>query len=746
MESSDKTKPQTVKQVVQLNPPEKFVSHSHGLEQADAWAKWIKRFERYSIASGLKEKSNVEQVSTLLYAMGESADDILATLRVEETKANYEEMKSALDNYFGARRNVIVERARFNRRIQRPGESIDSFIQDLYRLADECNYDSLKDDLIRDRIVVGVLDERLSERLQLKADLTLKQAVEISRLHETRKESRDVARGDINSTVEFVKKPENPRKSKKQQSKPKGGPQGGKKCQWCGREAHERSKCPARNSVCHNCKKKGHFKDSCLKKSSNKQNVDELDIDIPFLGEIGSNAEYWKANVSVNDNSTSFKLDTGASVTVISDKEHWLQKQKLDKPCQFLRGPGGTKMPVKGTFRAILRSRDKNIEETVYVMENQPHSLLSRDACVKLGLIMRAEESVDEVKPSPDFRSEFPNLFKGLGKMKTEYHISLEPDANPVCLFTPRKVPHPLLPKVKEELDRMVQQGVISPVTEPTSWCSGMVPVLKQNGSVRVCVDLVQPNQSVKREVHPMFSVDESLAKLGQSKIFSKLDANSGFWQMPLDQESRLLTTFITPYGRFCFNRVPFGICSAPEVYQRAISNILEGIDGVICHVDDVLVHETTQAEHDARLRAVLERLQKAGVTLNNKCEFSKQSMKFLGHIIDETGIYPDPEKTEAVRNFPRPEKVKDLQRFMGLVNQMGKFIPDRASHNERLRQLLKKENVWHWGQAQEQSFQRIKEELAAPRSLAYYNPKRPTILSTDASNLGLGAVLSTPG
>ena len=297
------------------------------------WAKWIKRFECYSIALGLKEKSNVERVSTLLYAMGESADDILATLRVDETKASYEEMKSALDNYFGARRNVIVERARFNRRIQRPGESIDSFIQDLYRLADECNYDSLKDDLIRDRIVVGVLDERLSERLQLKADLTLKQAVEISRLHETRKESRDVVRGDINSTVEFVKKPENPRKSKKQQSKPKGGPQGGKKCQWCGREAHERSKCPARNSVCHNCKKKGHFKDSCLKKSSNKQNVDELDIDIPFLGEIGSNAEYWKANVSVNDNSTSFKLDTGASVTVISDKEHWLQKQKLDKPC-----------------------------------------------------------------------------------------------------------------------------------------------------------------------------------------------------------------------------------------------------------------------------------------------------------------------------------------------------------------------------------------------------------------------------
>ena len=668
MNSADKTKSETIKQVVQLTPPEKFVSHSHGLEQADAWAKWIKRFERYSIASGLKEKSNAEQVNTLLYAMGESADDILATLRVDETKVSYEEIKTALDNYFGARRNVIVERARFNRRIQKPGESIDSFIQDLYRLANECNYDHLKDDLIRDRIVVGVRDEKLSERLQLKADLSLKQAVEISRLHETRKESRDVVRGDVNPTVEFVKKLENPSKTKKQKFKPKGGPQGGKKCQWCSREVHERSKCPARNSVCYNCKKKGHFKDSCLKKPSKRENVEELDIDIPFLGEIGPNAEYWKANIHVNSNPTSFKLDTGASVTVISDKEHWLQKENLEKPRQFLRGPGGTKLPVKGTFKATLRFKDKQTEEIVYVIKNQSHSLLSRDACVKLGLITRAEESVDEVKPSSDFKREFSSLFKGLGKMKTEYHISLKPDATPVCLYAPRKVPHPLLPKVKEELDRMVQQEVISPVTEPTSWCSGMVPVLKPNGSVRICVDLVLLNRSVKREVHPMFSVDESLAKLGQSKVFSKLDANSGFWQMPLDQESRLLTTFITPYGRFCFNRVPFGICSAPEVYQRAMSNILEGIDGVICHVDDVLVHGKTQAEHDARLRTVLKRLQTAGVTLNNKCEFSKNSVKFLGHIIDGTGLHPDPEKTDAIRKFPKPENVNDLQRFMGLV------------------------------------------------------------------------------
>ena len=116
-----------------------------------------------------------------------------------------------------------------------------------------------------------------------------------------------------------------------------------------------------------------------------------------------------------------------------------------------------------------------------------------------------------------------------------------------------------------------------------------------------------------------MPSVDESLAKLGNSKIFSKLDANSGFWQIPLDEESRLLTTFVTPFGRYCFNRLPFGISSAPEIFQRTLSRILEDLDGTICQMDDILVHGIDQSEYDRRLRAVLLRLQEAGLTLNDK-------------------------------------------------------------------------------------------------------------------------------
>ena len=239
-----------------------------------------------------------------------------------------------------------------------------------------------------------------------------------------------------------------------------------------------------------------------------------------------------------------------------------------------------------------------------------------------------------------------------------------------------------------------------------------------------------------------MASVDENLAKIQNSRFFSKLDANSGFWQIPLDPGSRLLTTFITPFGRYCFNRLPFGISSAPEIFQRTMSQILEGLEGVVCHMDDILVHAPSQELHDIRLQAVLQRLQDAGLTLNNKCEFSKTEMSFLGHIISGEGIRADPQKIKSILEFPTPENVTDLQRFNGMVNQLAKFLPNLAVINEPLRQLLRKENQWLWGQPQETAFKTLKEKLTSTEVLAHYNTNKPCIVASDASQHGIGAVL----
>ncbi len=199
----------------------------------------------------------------------------------------------------------------------------------------------------------------------------------------------------------------------------------------------------------------------------------------------------------------------------------------------------------------------------------------------------------------------------------------------------------------------------------------------KKSGEVRICVDLKALNESVLREVHPNPKVDETLAQLAGACVFSKFDANNGFWQIPLAPKSRPLTTFITPFGRYHFNKLLFGISSAPELFQQRMSRILEGIPGVFFQIDDVIVFGASQEEHDQRLEAALCRIEKAKVTLNPaKCEFSKASIQYLGCIIDHNGIRADPMKTRAILEVEAPQSVSDLRRVLGMANHLGKFSP----------------------------------------------------------------------
>ena len=160
---------------------------------------------------------------------------------------------------------------------------------------------------------------------------------------------------------------------------------------------------------------------------------------------------------------------------------------------------------------------------------------------------------------------------------------------------------------------------------------------------------------------------------------------------MELARESSLLTTFLTPFGRYCFNRMPFGITSAPEHFQRRMSDILSGLSGAVCLIDDILVYGSTQKEHDERLRAVLTRISNAGLTLRKeKCEFNKTSIKFLGQLVDEEGVKPDPDKVIAIREMKQPKNITELRRFLGMVNQLTKFSPHLADQTKPLRDLLR--------------------------------------------------------
>ena len=281
-----------------------------------------------------------------------------------------------------------------------------------------------------------------------------------------------------------------------------------------------------------------------------------------------------------------------------------------------------------------------------YVIKDLKSDLLGLPAIKELELLL----NVCSVGNGKSIISQYPLLFTGLGTFACEYTIKLKPNSQPFALNAPRNIPLPLRSKVQNELQQMENLGVISPIQEPTPWCAAMVVVPKDSGAVRICVDLKPLNESVLREVHPMPKVDTTLAQLSGATVFSKLDANSGFWQIPLAKESKLLTTFITPFGRFYFNKLPFGISSAPEIFQRHMNNVLSGLPGVLCHVDDILVYGKDLTEHESRLHATLKRIQAAGITLNqSKCCFYQSRVSFLGHVIDKDGISPDPKKTTAI-------------------------------------------------------------------------------------------------
>ena len=296
---------------------------------------------------------------------------------------------------------------------------------------------------------------------------------------------------------------------------------------------------------------------------------------------------------------------------------------------------------------------------------------------------------------------------------------------------------------VDKEIDKMLALKVIRP--SRSSWASPITLVPKKDGSIRFCIDYRACNAVTERDQSPLPLIQDIFDQLQGAKWFSTLDLRSGYWQMPVAEDTIPKTAFTCHRGLFEWVRMPFGLANAPAAYQRAISKVLSPFIGkfVSVFIDDICIYSKTEKEHAEHLEAVFEKLREHNITVKReKCDFGKHEVELLGYRVSEEGIRAQPKKTEAIYNMPAPANVSNVRTFCGMTSYYRQLIPGYARIAEPLHNLTKKGVPWKWGTREQHAFQSLKDAITSDRVMVHPQIGKPYILYTDASNFCVGAVL----
>lgn len=306
-----------------------------------------------------------------------------------------------------------------------------------------------------------------------------------------------------------------------------------------------------------------------------------------------------------------------------------------------------------------------------------------------------------------------------------------------------RRIPINLEERVKQEIDKLESMGIIERC-EDGEWISAMVVCLKKGNKIRLCLDLRQVNRAILKEDFPIPTIEELLSRVKGSKIFSTIDLTMAFHQVEVDEESSKLTTFITPWGLFRYKRLVFGIHTATETFQRIMKTIVfKDCEGVETFIDDIMVHASNEEMMEIRMKKVMKKVEDFNICLNKeKCILNAKEINYMGLIISGEGIKLAQDKLEAIRNLTAPKSIPEVRSVLGFFNFMKKFVPDMSTSTEPMNNLLRKNKIFEWKEEHEKTFQEIKRRLLERRILSHFDKKAKTEIITDASPVGLAAIL----
>ena len=769
-----------------LPPPP--VLDIHDPQAAEKWKKFKWAWTNYALATELNKKPEAVQVATLLTVIGEEARDVFSTFSnwaQEGDDSKIEPVLNKFAEYCQPRKNVPFERYRFNIRAQEQEESYDQYRTALRKLAEGCSFETITpEEILRDRLVFGIRDTKVRERLLRESDLTLARTDEICHAAESMIAQMKVVEDRAGATVSAIRADQEHKQSSPDKPKLSDKAKPVRDCWNCGRrhEYHKKELCPAYGKTCNNCLKPNHFAAKCrsARNKHSQRHVKTLDEDADevFPAQVSAvtldDSQFVTLRLE-SGNYLRFQADTGAQCNVIPVELY--KKASRDfklthvTPAKTtITAYGGTTLPVVGQTRVrVWRGAFRCKLDCKLVDSPNIRPLLGRKACLGMNIVSYLDNdkihkpitgdatvyALNDPRPvsKEQLLKRHPNVFKeGVGRLEGEYHIRLNEAIDPVQ-HAPRRVPVAMRDRLKKTLEDMVQQDILAPVTRPTPWISSMVVVPPKNGELRICLDPKNLNTAIQRENYPLPTIEDIATRLHGAKVFTILDMRCGFWHVVLDEPSSFLTTFNTPFGRYRWKRMPFGISSAPEVFQRRMHELIEGLQGVEVVADDFAAVgfgdtlERATADHDGNLEAFLRRCEDRDVRLNaEKVQLRKQEVPFIGHVATQEGLCVDPAKVQAICEMPPPKDVAAVQRLLGLAQYLSKFLPHLSDITHPLRELTQKDVDWVWGHTQQHALDTLKMAVTSTPVLRYYSLKEEVTLQCDASQSGLGAALMQKG
>ena len=622
-----------------------------GEDNCDRWKIFKEAWEDFCYLENVYEKEPLHQVTAFRVAFGEANRQLLWNLGlgsvlegdamdVSKSKPckSLKTILHALDLRFKRHENVIHRRYLFRRTTQTAGETISDFFDRVLRMSKSCQFGSVESITVRDQLVVGTnLSKAREDIFRDPRELTLEDVVAILRRSEENTAAlQDIETGCKSSATESVQ----------------------------------------------------------LTRPAEAEDEDEV-FSLGFHQDNGKRKFFIALAIGESD-TLKAQIDTGATASCMSlaTFNHLRTRHAVSEldtvHTSWVRTFDNSAVRSVGRCFLNCRHKDRHFTLPFMIFSENVETLLSGRAAEDIGVVRFTGEVERVYRVAADgfkddyegLLAEYADIFEGLGQFPQPVKIEIDASVTP-RQQAPRKAPVSTREALIKKIKQLEKDGIIQQVNYPTSWVSNLVQVLKKDGSIRITLDPSFLNRAIIRPRFPMPTLEDHLPLLARARVFSTVDAKDGFYQMKLDPKSSDLTTFWAPVGRYRYLRVPQGISSAPEEYQRRQIEAYEGLRGVLVVADDALIFGVgdtdaeAQADHDNNLKALFQRVRQLGIRLNRKkLQLGKPQVSYMGHLLSRHGVSPDPEKVRAITDMPAPHDTKSVMRFLGMANYLLRFVP----------------------------------------------------------------------